>query len=41
LPKYEVNTEYGFKARLIYRERCPREQVLKEYGAWKKEVAKP
>jgi hypothetical protein len=41
LPKYEVNTEYGFKARLIYRERCPREQVLKEYDAWKKEVAKP
>jgi hypothetical protein len=41
LPKYEVNTEYGFKARLIYRERCPREQVLKEYDAWKKAVAKP
>ena len=31
LPKYEVNTPYSFKARLIYRERCPREQVLKEY----------
>jgi hypothetical protein len=41
LPKYEVNTDYGFKARLIYRERCPREQVLKEYENWKKELAKP
>jgi hypothetical protein len=37
LPKYEVNTAYGFKARLIYRERCSREQVLKEYEAWKSE----
>lgn len=38
LPKYEVNTEYGFKARLIYRERCGREQVLKEYEAWRKDA---
>lgn len=41
LPKYEVNTDYGFKARLIYRERCSREQVLREYDTWKKELAKP
>jgi hypothetical protein len=41
LPKYEVNTPYGFQARLIYRERCSREQVLKEYDAWRKELAKP
>jgi hypothetical protein len=37
LPRYEVNTEYGFKARLIYRERCSREQVLKEHDSWRKE----
>jgi hypothetical protein len=41
LPKYEVNTEYELRARLIYRERCGREQVLKEYENWKKELAKP
>ena len=35
LPKYEVNTEYHLRARAIYRERCSREQVLKEYEAWK------
>lgn len=41
LPKYEVNTDYELRARLIYRERCSREQVLKEYESWKKELAKP
>ncbi len=41
LPKYEVNTECDLRARLIYRERCSREQVLKEYAGWKKELAKP
>jgi hypothetical protein len=35
LPKYEVNTEYRLRARAIYRERCSREQVLKEYETWK------
>jgi hypothetical protein len=38
LPKYEVNTEYRLRARAIYRERCPRDAVLKEYERWKKEV---
>jgi hypothetical protein len=37
LPKYDVNTDYELRARLIYRERCPREQVLKEYEKWRKE----
>lgn len=36
LPKYEVNTDYELRARAIYRERCSREQVLKEYDAWRK-----
>jgi hypothetical protein len=38
LPKYEVNTDYELRARLIYCERCPREQVLKEYDGWRKEL---
>lgn len=38
LPKYDVNTDYDLRARLIYRERCPREQVLKEYENWSKEL---
>jgi len=40
LPKYDVNIDYGFKARIIYRERCSREQVLKEYENWNKELKK-
>jgi hypothetical protein len=38
LPKYEVNTDYKHRARLTYRERCSRDQVLREYDAWKKEL---
>ncbi len=41
LPKYEVNTDYTLLARLIYRERCSRAQVLKEYDGWKKELPRP
>ena len=40
LPKYEVNTAYTLKARVIYRERCSREVILKEYGGWRKEIDK-
>jgi hypothetical protein len=40
LPQYEVNAEYHLRARAIYRERCSREQVLKEYEAWVKELPK-
>lgn len=36
LPKYEVNKEYGFRARLVYRERCSRAEVLKEVERMKK-----
>jgi hypothetical protein len=38
LPKFEVNTEYELRARAVYRERCSREEVLKLYSAWRKEV---
>jgi hypothetical protein len=36
VPKYDVMKEYGFKARLIYRERCSRGEVVKEYEKWRK-----
>ena len=36
LPKYEVNEDYGFKGRLVYRPKCGRDEILKEYESWKK-----
>jgi hypothetical protein len=35
-PKYDVNKEYSFRARLAYRPRCGRAEVLREYAAWRK-----
>ena len=37
IEKYDVNIDYGFKGRLVYRPRCSREEVLKEYEGWRKE----
>jgi len=34
LPKYEVLQEYGFKAQVVFRPRCSREEVLEEYRRW-------
>jgi hypothetical protein len=36
LPKWEVLQEYSFRARIVYREKCSREEILKEYAEWKK-----
>jgi hypothetical protein len=36
LPSYEVNQEFGFKARVVYRERCDRDEILQEYQNWRK-----
>lgn len=36
IPRYEVNKEYGFRARLVYRERCSRAEIVKEFETWKK-----
>jgi hypothetical protein len=36
LPSYEVMKEYRFRARLVYRERCSRAEVLREYETWRK-----
>jgi hypothetical protein len=35
LPKYEVMQEYSFRARAVFRPRCSREEILKEYEKWK------
>ena len=35
VPRYEVNTEYGFRARLVYRPRCGRDEVLREAERWR------
>jgi hypothetical protein len=40
LPKYEVKKEYTFRARAVYRERCSRSEVLKEYENWQKILEK-
>jgi hypothetical protein len=36
VPKYEVKKEYGFRARVVYRERCGRDDVLREFESWRK-----
>jgi hypothetical protein len=35
IPRYEVKKEYGFRARVAYRPRCSRDEVLKEYRDWR------
>lgn len=35
LPKYGIKREYSFRARLAYRPRCSRAEVLKEVAAWR------
>ena len=35
VPKYEVKKEYSFNLRAVYRERCTRDDILKEYEGWK------
>ena len=38
VPDYEVNEEYGFKLRVVFREKCTRSDILEEYQQWCKEV---
>lgn len=38
IPKYDVVTEYGFRARLVYRAWCPRSAVVAEYEKWRKSL---
>ena len=34
IPDYQVNTKYGFNARMVYRPSCSREIILNEYHRW-------
>jgi hypothetical protein len=36
IPGYEVNREYGFRARLAYRPRCNRAEIRQEVAAWRR-----
>ncbi len=36
IPAYEVKKEYGFRARVVYRERCGRADILREFEDWRK-----
>jgi hypothetical protein len=36
VPKYEVKQEYGFRARVVYRERCGRDDLVREFENWRK-----
>src|SRR6059036_169364 len=35
IPEYEVAHEYGYRARVIYRGHCCRDEVLQEYTNWR------
>jgi len=40
LPKYEVLQEYGYRARVVYREKCSREEILREFRTWRESLGK-
>lgn len=40
IPKYDVLQEYGYRARVVYRETCSRDEVLKEYKTWRESLGK-
>jgi hypothetical protein len=38
VPKFEVMQEYGYQARVVYRERCPREEIEREFRNWRQSL---
>jgi hypothetical protein len=40
VPTYEVLEEYGYRARAVYREKCPREEIEREFKAWRESLAR-
>ena len=40
IPTYDVLREYGYRARVVYRERCSRAEVLKEFRTWRAALQK-
>ena len=40
VPAYEPLREYGYRARVVYREKCPREEIQREFDAWRASLGK-
>ena len=40
IPKYDVLQEYGYRARMVYREKCSRDEVMKEFKTWRESLGK-
>jgi hypothetical protein len=40
IPAYEVVHEYGYRARVVYRESSTRDEVLEEYRTWRATLGK-
>ncbi|MFL5240571.1 MAG: hypothetical protein ACJ8FY_00550 [Gemmataceae bacterium] len=40
LPNFEVLTEYTLRARVVYRSRCSRTEIVNEFSKWKLELSK-
>ena len=40
IPAYEVMKEYGYRARVAYRERCSRDEVMEEFRRWRESLGK-
>ena len=38
LPRYEVCKDYDFRARVVYRERCSRAEVQREFESWRQQL---
>jgi hypothetical protein len=38
VPKYEVNEEYGFRYRVVYRPRMPRSEIIEEHRRWRQAI---
>ena len=40
VPAYEPLREYGYRARVVYREKCSREEIEREYKSWRDSLPK-
>jgi hypothetical protein len=40
VPRYDVLQEYGYRARVVYREKCSREEIQREFAAWRASLGK-
>jgi hypothetical protein len=40
IPTYDVLREYGYRARVAYRQRCSRSEVLNEFRTWRASLTK-